>query len=47
LHYGIDYTMNGWPKAHFEKNSVPGFNEDFHTYSVNKGSISTSFYPKL
>lgn len=34
LHYGIDYTMNGWPKAHFEKNSVPGFNEDFHTYSV-------------
>jgi hypothetical protein len=28
--------MNGRPKAHFEKNSKPGFNEDFHTYQVNK-----------
>jgi hypothetical protein len=35
LHYGVDYTMNGWPKAHFEKNIKPGFDEDFHTYQVN------------
>jgi len=38
LHYGIDYTMNGWPKAHFEKNIKPGFNEDFHNYQVRRGS---------
>jgi hypothetical protein len=31
--------MNGWPKAHFEKNIKPGFDEDFHTYQVNKKNL--------
>jgi len=36
LHYGVDYTMNGWPKAHYDKNTAPGqgWNTDFHRYQV-------------
>lgn len=36
LHYGVDYTMNGWPKAHYDKNTAPGqgWNKDFHRYQV-------------
>lgn len=35
LHYGGGYPMNGWPKAHVEKQNSAGFNSDFHNYQVN------------
>ncbi|CAD7089077.1 unnamed protein product [Hermetia illucens] len=36
MHFGPDYTANGWPTAHFERNSGAGqgFNNDFHRYQV-------------
>ena len=27
--------MNGWPKAHVEKQNSAGFHSDFHNYQVN------------
>jgi hypothetical protein len=27
--------MNGWPKAHVEKQNPAGFHSDFHLYQVN------------
>ncbi len=27
--------MNGWPKAHVEKQNSAGFHSDFHRYQVN------------
>ena len=37
LHYGIDYILNEWPKAHFDRNTAPGqgYNNDFHRYQVS------------
>jgi len=36
LHYGVDYVLNGWPKAHFDKNTVPGapWSNDFYRYQL-------------
>lgn len=36
LHYGIDYNMNGWPKAHFDSNTPAGqpWSNDFHVYEM-------------
>ncbi len=34
LHYGIDYVMNGWSKAHFDKQNSAGWSNDFHVYGV-------------
>ena len=36
LHYGVDYTMNGYEFASTHANSPPGqgFNQDFHRYQV-------------
>lgn len=34
LHFGPRYDFNGWSKAHFEKNSDPGYNDDFHIYKL-------------
>jgi len=37
LHYGGGGSLNGWPKAHCDKNTAPGegFNTDFHTFGVD------------
>jgi hypothetical protein len=35
--------MNGWPKAHFDRNAKPGYNEDFHNYQVTF-TITTENY---
>jgi hypothetical protein len=36
LHYGVDYIMNGWPKATFATNTAPGapWSDDFHRYQL-------------
>ena len=34
LHFGVDYVINGMQYAHLEKNDPSGFNNYFHTYSV-------------
>jgi beta-glucanase (GH16 family) len=51
LHYGVDYIINGWPKAHVDKNTAAGqgYDKDFHTYGVNirKGPILKQFYNYL
>jgi beta-glucanase (GH16 family) len=34
LHFGPKTDSNGWPTAHYEKNQVPGFDTEFHTYKL-------------
>lgn len=36
LHFGPDPNMNGWPTAHFSRNTAPGngWNNDFHRYQM-------------
>lgn len=34
LHYGPRTDINGWPKAHYVRNRIPGFDEDFHIYKL-------------
>lgn len=34
LHFGPHTNVNGWRTAHFNKNRIPGFNEDFHVYKL-------------
>jgi beta-glucanase (GH16 family) len=34
LHYGPNWDQNGWPMAHGTKNRIPGFDQDFHNYTL-------------
>lgn len=34
LHFGPNPDRNGWPTAHYTRNQVPGYNNDFHTYRL-------------
>lgn len=34
LHFGPKTDINGWTTAHYVKNLVPGFDEDFHVYKL-------------
>ncbi len=37
LFLGKDYTMNGWPNAHFDKNMDEPFCYDYHKFGVSIG----------
>lgn len=34
LHFGPRADLNGWPTAHFVKNAVPSFSDEFHIYKL-------------
>lgn len=34
MHYGPRWDINGWPNAHFERNSRPPYSDGFHTYKM-------------
>lgn len=34
LHFGPRWDANGWPTAHYEKNSRPSFSDTFHVYRM-------------
>ena len=34
LHFGPQWDINGWDKAHYVKNKLPPYNEDFHIYKM-------------
>ena len=44
LHYGPSYDANGWQRAHYEKNSQRGFNEDFHIYKLEWSKTGIIFF---
>lgn len=45
LHYGPDPSLNGWPQAHFSRNTAPGqgWNNDFHRYQMTWTPTSIAF----
>lgn len=34
LHWGPMYPYNGYAQTTWQRNSAPGYNQDFHTYGV-------------
>ncbi|CRK95822.1 CLUMA_CG009274, isoform A [Clunio marinus] len=34
MHFGPDWTLNGWPTAHYTQNRSPGFDANFHVYKL-------------
>lgn len=34
LHFGPNWDFNGWPTAHYTRNQVPSFDNDFHIYRL-------------
>lgn len=44
LHFGPRPDVNGWPTAHFNTNSTPGFDQDFHDYRMVWTNESITFF---